>query len=130
VIGCGSSGPQIVPVEGSVKLDGKPLDKIMIEFWPTSDGPRSFAETDSEGRFKLTTDDGKQVGASVGTHKVTLKDASLFAKFMGRSGEGVNMAEGKKPRISGKLSSTETTTLTVKVEPSKKNDFELDAKVK
>lgn len=109
-------------------MDGKPLDKIMVEFWPTSDGPRSFAETDSEGKFKLTTDDGKQVGASVGTHKVTLNDAGLFAKFMGRAGEGVNMAEGKKPRISGKLSNTETTPLKVIVDASKKNtDIVLEA---
>ncbi len=112
-------------------MDGKPLDKILVEFWPTSDGPRSFAETDAQGHYKLMTDDGKLVGASVGTHKVTMKDAGLFAKFMGRAGEGVNMAEGKKPRISGKLSNAESTTLKVTVDASKKlNEFNLDANVK
>ena len=108
-------------------LNGKPLDKILVEFWPTSEGVRSFAETDSSGHFKLMTDDGKRIGATIGTHKVTMKDASIFGKFMGRAGEGVDMSEGRKPRISGKLTSTDTTTLSVVVDASKKNEFTLEA---
>ena len=125
--GCGSDGPKVVSVEGTVKLNGKPMDKILVEFLPTSEGPRSFGETDSEGHFKLTTDDGKRNGASVGTHVVTLKDASILGKFMGRKGENVDMSEGRKSRISGKLSSPDTTTLSVTVDASKKNDFALEA---
>lgn len=126
-VGCGSAGPKIVPVEGNVLLDGKPLEKVLVEFLPTSDGPRSFGETDSQGHFSLTTDDGKTRGASIGTHKVLLKDAAIFSKFMGRKGEGVDMSEGRKPRISGKLSNPSTTPLTVQVEAGKENKFELVA---
>ena len=130
--GCGDSGTKAVPVEGTVKLNGKGLNKILVEFLPTSDGQRSFGETDSEGHFKLTTDDGKRDGATVGTHKVTLKDAAVLGdKFMGRKGaEEMDMAQGRKSRISGKLGSPDTTKLTVTVDASKKNVFDLEASEK
>lgn len=125
--GCGGNSFDLAAVEGTVKLDGKPLDKIMVEFWPQSDGPRSFGETDNEGRFKLKTDDGKNDGASVGSHKVVLKDAgALGDKFMGRAGEDVDMSKGKKVRISSKYSSPETTSITKSVEAGKKNQFDLE----
>ena len=125
--GCGGDNYKLAAVEGTVKLDGKPLDKIMVEFWPQSDGPRSFGETDSEGRFKLKTDDGKNDGAAVGSHKVILKDAgALGDKFMGRAGEDVDMSKGKKVRISGKYSSPETTSITKSVEAGKRNQFDLE----
>ena len=125
--GCGDDGPRVVVVEGTVKLNGKAMDKILVEFLPTSEGKRSFGETDSEGHFKLMTDDGIRNGATVGTHKVTLKDAALFTKFMGRKGEEMDMSEGRKPRISGKLASPDTSGLSVIVDASKKNDFALEA---
>jgi hypothetical protein len=129
--GCGDGGPRVVSVEGTVKLDGKPLDKILVEFLPTSDGQRSFGETDSEGHFKLTTDDGKRNGATVGRHKVTLKDtAVLGGKFMGRKGEDMNMSEGRKSRIANSFTSPDTSTLSVTVDASKKNQFDLEATAK
>jgi hypothetical protein len=125
--GC-SGGVKIVPVEGTVTLESKPLDKIMVEFWPESDGPRSFAETDAQGHFKLTTDDGKRVGASVGKHRVILKDAAVLGdKFMGRAGENVDMSQGRKSRINRSFGQTETTTLKVEVVSSGKNEFPLEA---
>jgi len=127
--GCGGDKIKMAAVEGTVKLDGKPLDKIMVEFWPQSDGPRSFAETDSSGHFKLMTDDGKREGASVGSHKVILKDAGVLGdKFMGRAGENVDMSNGKKPRISGTYASPETTSITKSVEAGKKNEFDIEVK--
>lgn len=127
LVGCGG-GVKVVPVEGTVKLDGKPLDKIMVEFWPESEGQRSFAETDSEGHFVLMTDDGKREGATVGTHRVILKDVAVLGdKFMGRAAENVNMSEGRKPRISSKFGTPETSKLTVTVEASGENKFDLEA---
>ncbi len=127
LIGCGD-GIRIAPVQGTVSLDGKPLDKILVEFWPDTDGPRSFAETDSQGRFVLTTDDGKRAGAVVGTHKVTLTDASVLGdKFLGRAAETVDMTQGRKPRISVKLAGTDSTPLTQTVEAGKENNFEIKA---
>ena len=113
-------------------MNGKGLNKILVEFLPTSDGSRSFGETDSEGHFKLTTDDGKRIGATVGTHKVTLKDAAVLGdKFMGRKGaEEMDMAQGRKSRIDGMLGSPDTSKLTVTVDASKKNEFDLEATAK
>ncbi len=125
--GCGGDSVKVAPVEGTVKLDGKPIDKIMVEFWPVSEGPRSFGETDAQGHFKLMTDDGKREGAAVGNHKIILKDAgALGDKFMGRAGENVDLSQGKKPRISGKYAGPESTPISKTVEAGKKNDFEIE----
>lgn len=125
--GCGG-GVQIASVEGTVTLDGKPLDKVMVEFWPDAVGPRSFGETDSNGHFKLTTDDGKSEGAAIGLNRVTLKDLNLMGdKFMGRAGEEVNLSQGRKSRISVKLAQTESTTINETVVAGKKNEFKIEA---
>ena len=125
--GC-DGGVKVASVEGTVTLDGKPLDKIMVEFWPDSVGPRSFGETDSNGHFKLTTDDGKSEGAAIGLNRVTLKDLSVMGdKFMGRAAENVNLSEGRKPRISGKFAQTESTPISETVVSGKKNEFTIAA---
>ena len=101
LLGCGGDGITIVPVEGTVTLDGQPLERIMVEFWPESEGPRSFASTDEQGHFVLTTDDGKRQGAALGTHRITLKDMTVYNdKFLGRAAENMtNNSSGKKNRI-------------------------------
>ncbi len=126
--GCGGDGIRYAEVEGTVELNGKPLDKILVEFLPESAGPRSFAETDSQGKFKLKTDDGKRDGAAVGTHRVTLKDAGVHGdKFMGRAAETVDMSQGRKPRISDRLANPETSKMTQTVVAGKKNEFKIEA---
>ncbi|MEQ1827836.1 MAG: hypothetical protein ABL921_17885, partial [Pirellula sp.] len=103
-----------------------PLDKILVEFWPETEGSRSFGETDSQGRFKLMTDDGKTAGASVGNHRIILKDSAVHGdKFMGRAAENVDLSNGRKPRISDKYGNPETTKLVQRVEAGKKNEFNL-----
>ncbi len=127
LVGC-SGGVKVAPVDGTVTLDGKPLDKIMVEFWPDSVGPRSFGETDSNGHFKLTTDDGKSEGAAIGLNRVTLKDLSVMGdKFMGRAAEHVNLSEGRKPRISNKFAQAESTPINETVVSGKKNEFIIEA---
>ncbi len=125
--GCGDSGPKMAPVEGTVSLDGKPLNNIMVEFWPSSAGPRSIAVSDAQGRYKLMADDGKREGAAVGPHKVVLHDVSVYGENppVGRAAENVDVTKGKKPRISNKFASPETTTISQTVE-DKKNDLNID----
>jgi hypothetical protein len=104
LVGCGG-GPNLAEVEGTLKLNGKPLDKIQVEFWPEGNGPRSMGTTDAQGRFTLMTDDGKRKGAVVGKHKIVLKDVGVLGdKFLGRAGEDVDMTKGKKPQISNAYS--------------------------
>ena len=122
--GCGNPSIPVAEVEGTVELDGKPLDRIQVEFWPEGEGLRSIGTTDSEGRFKLMTDNGQQQGAAIGTHRVVLHDAAALGdKFLGRAGEDADMSQGKKPRIAGAYASPEETNLTAEVVAGKKNEF-------
>lgn len=124
--GCGD-GIKFAPVQGTVTLDGKPLDNILVEFWPEN-GPKSFAETDSQGRFALKTEDGVKDGAAVGSHTVTLKDSAIMGdKFMGRAAEELELSAGKKPRISTKYAGPETSGIIKSVEAGKTNAFALEA---
>ncbi len=129
LLGCGGDKFQMAPVTGTVMLAGKPLEKVMVEFWPESEGPRSIAVTDEAGHFELMTDDGKRTGAVVGTHKVILKDVSILNdQIRGRAAADVDLAEGRKPRISTKYATVQSTMLTqaivagenvIKLEPIK-----------
>lgn len=128
LVGCG--GPKIAPVEGTITLDGKGLDKIYVEFWPQTEGPRSFGQTDDQGHFVLKTDDGKANGAVLGNHKVVLKDSSVLGdKFMGRAAENKDISGGRKPRISNSYTGADTTPISQVVEASG-NKFTIEVKAK
>ena len=117
--GCGG-GPEMSTVEGTLKLDNKPLDKIQVEFWPESNGPRSMGLTDANGHYTLTTLDGKQEGAAVGSHKVVLRDVgALGDKFLGRAGEDVDMTQGRPLRVTGDYTDPHKTPLTKEVTSGK-----------
>lgn len=68
--GCGDDRPERVPVAGTLTIDGKPLAKAFVNFYPASGRP-SNARTDEAGRFVLgcfEDDDGAQVS----THEVSV----------------------------------------------------------
>lgn len=126
LLGCGGDKFKMAPVTGTVTLAGKPLEKVMVEFWPEAEGPRSIAVTDAAGQFKLMTDDGKHTGAVVGAHKVVLKDVSILNdEIRGRAAADVDLSQGRKPRISTKYSSAQTTMLTETVQTGE-NNFTLE----
>lgn len=67
VSGCG--GDTLVPVEGIVTLDGKPVEGATVVFVPdNAPGRPAQAFTDADGRFQLST--VSQRGAQPGTYKV------------------------------------------------------------
>ena len=72
--GCGSSGVEPVPVEGTVKIGDKPVEKGSIAFHPdTAKGntlPQSASGTIENGKFSLGYM-GKE-GAPPGAYKVTV----------------------------------------------------------
>jgi hypothetical protein len=76
VAGCNSapSGPKLVPVQGVVTLDGKPLGSADIMFVPQGDtkGQGGVGRTDSAGKFELQSHDRKHKGAPVGTYRVIM----------------------------------------------------------
>jgi hypothetical protein len=71
-VGCGG-GPRLVPVKGSVKVDGKPAAGAVVTFHIVDGGMEAFpstAITGEDGSFTLTT--GEKGGAQPGKYKVTV----------------------------------------------------------
>lgn len=77
VVGCGQSGPEIVPVHGVVTLDGVPVAGKYVSFTPetfepdTQSGRSSVGITEEDGSYELFYTAGKE-GALIGTHIVTI----------------------------------------------------------
>jgi hypothetical protein len=74
--GCSSQagGPPLVPAEGTVMLDGKPLSGAEVLFEPRGEtrGQAVFGRTDAAGKFTLAAPDGKRKGAAVGGYRVVI----------------------------------------------------------
>lgn len=68
--GCGSDGPKMVPVSGTVTIDGQPLTYGQIQVLPNGWRPAS-SPIGSDGRFMLTTTVSGD-GCPVGTHNVVV----------------------------------------------------------
>src|SRR5262245_8788372 len=68
--GCGGGGPKIVPVSGTVTIDGQPLTYGHIQVIPDGWRPAS-GRLDGTGRFTLTTTTPND-GCAVGTHPVAV----------------------------------------------------------
>jgi len=72
VAGCGKPGdyPDLIPVSGTVTMDGQPLAGARVSFVP--DGARpSSGTTDASGRYELQYT-GEYAGAVVGKHRVSI----------------------------------------------------------
>ena len=72
--GCNRS-PNIVPVKGTVLLDGKPLEGAAVLFHPKADERPAVGITDKRGTFHLTTR-SQGDGAHVGLNKVSITKES------------------------------------------------------
>jgi hypothetical protein len=75
--GCGgsSSGPGLVPAEGAVLLDDKPLANASVMLVPQGEtrGDRaSLAMTNAAGKFAVASADGKRKGTAVGSYRVVI----------------------------------------------------------
>jgi hypothetical protein len=74
--GCTRTGPDIVPVEGTLTYKGKPVPNLRVYFQPT-EGRMSWGDTDAQGKFKLDYDPDYD-GAKVSSHTVYVVDASTL----------------------------------------------------
>ncbi|MGL4550059.1 MAG: hypothetical protein ACRC33_02635 [Gemmataceae bacterium] len=81
--GCGDGGPKLGQVEGTVRLNGKPVAGLRVDYNPdversgqASPGLSSHAHTGEDGRYSLTYDDRSRPrpGAVVGKHVVVVSD--------------------------------------------------------
>jgi hypothetical protein len=88
-------------VEGEVTLDGKPLTDVEVVFLPDPDrgtqGRRSVALVDREGRYRLASDAGRS-GAPVGFHRVCIIDmrSPPWAPVPVVPGDGADGPAGRK----------------------------------
>ncbi len=73
LIGCDQPGPVLVPVQGRITLDGKPVSEHVVTFSPigNTQGNGAMGPTDEQGKFALTDVRG-ETGAHVGHYKVHL----------------------------------------------------------
>lgn len=91
--GCGSRGPALGRVEGTVTLDSAPLTGARVIFTPVDGGRSSMAVTDDTGHYELEFAGGVK-GALVGKHKVTISTFEAgqkddFGKLVGHIPERV-----------------------------------------
>jgi len=88
--GCGKAPPPpIVPVEGVVRVGGKPLPNVMVKFIPQIDyGPEYVATgvTDKDGKFQLTCKG--QPGACACENIVVVAEADIPDRLLSESAQG------------------------------------------
>lgn len=122
VAGCGSSGPPLGRVSGTVTLDGKPLEGARIVFQPLEGDSPSTARTQADGRYELIyLRDHK--GATIGKHEVTI---STFRQLSGTEGSGRTEIPERVP-----ARYNDATQLVRQVEPGSTTfDFELEGELK
>lgn len=81
--GCGTSGPALHPVSGTLTLDGQPLAAVTVNFFPVDQTqPSSAGLTDAQGRFTVTAQNG-EAGAVAGKHKVVLSGGATSGDAAG-----------------------------------------------
>jgi hypothetical protein len=72
--GCGTKWSQNDNVEGTLKMDGVPVANVKVQFVPDDpavQAPASSAQTDENGHFRLTCENGRP-GAVIGKHNVVI----------------------------------------------------------
>jgi hypothetical protein len=67
-LGCGGS-KKLVPVNGVLTLDGRPVENANVTFLPEGEGQSAFGTTGKDGSFQLTTQKPND-GAMPGSYKV------------------------------------------------------------
>lgn len=65
--GCGESGPSLIPVKGSVTVDGQPAEGVVLLFH--GGNSVSSASSDASGAFSVVTN--AEPGMPAGSYKVT-----------------------------------------------------------
>lgn len=120
LLGCGSSGPEIASVEGTVTLDGQPLANASVVFVPEGGRPAG-ASTDAQGKYVLNFSGGRK-GALPGKNVVRI--STLMGETTDDNGQ---MVPGTPETIPAKYNAQ--STLEFNVEAGKVNvaDFALES---
>ncbi len=114
--GCGGGGIQLVSVQGTVTLDGQPLEDALVTFQP-AEGRPSYGTTDSQGRYRLQYTPDRR-GALPGQHQVVI---STYVEPDTDSDDPVKQA-GRPERVPEKFN--KKSTLTAEVAPGRKGSYD------
>jgi hypothetical protein len=127
VSGCGDDGKvERFPVRGSVNVDGRPAEGVLMFFCPVNPTPeierlRPVGFTSPDGKFELTTFD-RADGAPAGEYKV------LF-QWPGKSTDTRDGGGAGPDRFRGRYNNLDTAQITAKVDgPTDLPPFELKSK--
>lgn len=123
-LGCGTDGPPLRPVEGSVSYLDKKLKNGSVVFVPMENLPSSVGIIDSDGKFKMKTriNGIDRDGCPIGDHKVMIIS---IQDTTGRFPE--DRAPLPPPNIPMHYGDTSLSNLTAKVE-DKTNLINFDLK--
>jgi hypothetical protein len=103
-----------------VTLDGKPLDRGLVAYYPKNGGPIAYGVIDHEGEYFLMT--GRELGIPAGDYAVTVVSNEEPQRRLGEPGPPPPGRRLTAERISDKR----TTDLHYTVEPGgNKIDLEL-----
>ncbi|MEW4455073.1 carboxypeptidase-like regulatory domain-containing protein [Bremerella sp. JC817] len=83
LVGCGSSGPQLGTVDGTVTLDGSPLPHAVVALVPVEGGRTAEGITDDSGHFVIEFAAGSK-GALLGDHEIRV--TTFREKVIGDNG--------------------------------------------
>jgi hypothetical protein len=132
-----SSGPPLVPAEGAVLLDDKPLGNANVMLVPkgeTRGGSASYGMTDAAGKFAVGPPDGKRKGTAVGSYQVVI---SKYVKpdgsdFIPDPNVGPDETGGYRELLPATYSDAAQSTLTAEVPAggAKGLEFKLKSKRK
>ena len=138
-IGCGKGKKtpalDLVPVSGTVTLDGKPLADAVVGFAYQGILPQGFygsgGHTDSQGRYEVQT--GDQKGTVPGTYKVTVSRIVTANGVTPNPKEGMDLEQLKmngqaSETVPPKYTDPNTTELTATVEKGKADGYNFDLK--
>ncbi len=127
--GCGRDSLPAT-VEGTVRLDGKPLKNCLVTFMPEpgqqaeAGGRRFTGLTDRHGCYRLRCD-SQQEGAATGWYRVTVEDLSVSTGVRRRDHGTVDLemeetappARVRRSRVAPRYSSPKDTPLRKEVKP-------------
>jgi len=135
LVGCGGDTaelPDVVPVSGTITLDGQTVAGVNVTFIPTgsTEGGSSYGATDASGKYELTSNDGR-TGVGVGEFKVVCGKWIMpdGADYVGEPGGPSPMEAGATELLPPKYSQEASTTLKATVPAGGGSiDFELKSK--
>ena len=121
IVGCGQS--EMVPITGTVTLNGQPAEQAEVMFNPKTTGRFASGVTDASGKFMLSTAKPND-GAMPGEYVVTLAEYYPPDKPPALPRGGGLLPSRFPPNFGDPAKSP----LTAKVERGGKNEFSFDVK--